>query len=95
MAAGFTGYYNPGGTGKRCQQRNVQARCRVIGIGHFGLQGAVMLGHQVAALADFLHGLLGFGFPGVIGTANRAVDVVAPAANFAMHRPDHQPVAIA
>ena len=95
VAAGFAADEDQIGAVQIGNQGPVQLGGGVVRVGHFGLQGAVMLGPRVAAFADFLrHGQMAL-FPAVAGGLERRVNRLAPAADFAMHRPDHQRVASA
>ena len=93
VAAGLTG--DPDGVERiqPGQQAAVEPGGGIVGIGHLGLQGAVVLGPGVVALGHLQHLAQAAVFPLVVGGAHGAVDVVAPAADFAMHRPHHQAVA--
>ena len=95
VAAGLAGDDDLVGAVQFGDERPVELGGGIARVGNLGLQGAVVLGPGVAALADFLHHGQMPVFPAVAGRLDGRVDVVAPAADFAMHRPDHQGVAAA
>ncbi len=95
MAASLAGNDDEIGAVERIEQPAVELAPRVIGVGHFSHQCAVVLRPRVGALGHLAHDELAFVFPTGIGRAHVRVDVVAPAADLAMHRPYHQGVAAA
>ena len=92
VAAGLAPNKQQVGLVQMRDQGLVELGVRVVGIGHLGLHGAVVLGPRVAAFVHGLHdGHLPL-FPRAASGFQVRMHVVAPGANFAVHRPHHQGV---
>lgn len=79
--------------GERCEQAGVEGGAGVGGVGHFGLDGAVVLRPRVHALEDVRGGALAAHLPVAAGRKYVGMHAVAPAADLAVHGPDHERVA--
>ena len=93
VAAGFARHDQALRLQQGVQQWLVQAGLRSGGVWHFGLQRAVVFGPRVHAFEDVAHGALLLALPVTTGGQNVGVHAMAPAADFAVHGPDHQGVA--
>ena len=93
MAAGLARDEQQVCAGQPGQQAGVQGRVRVFRVGHLGLYRAVVLGPGVHALEDGLHGPQAARLPVATCGQHVGMHAVAPAADFAMHGPDHECVA--
>lgn len=78
--------------GQLVQQMGVQGGVRVGRVGYFGLHGAVVLGPGAHALEDGLHGAQAMCLPVPARGQHVGMHAMAPAADFAMHGPDHEGV---
>ena len=93
VAAGLAGDQQPARAVQPGDQRAVQAGIGIVRIGHLGLQRAVVLGPGVQALEDDMARALAAQFPVGAGLAHGRMQLMAPGAQLAVHRPDHQRVA--
>jgi hypothetical protein len=95
VAAGLAGHQQQVGAVERIDEGAVQLRARVGRIRHLGHHRAVVLGPGVVALEHLGHAATALVLPGGAGGMHVGMHAMAPAADLAMHRPDHQRVAAA
>ncbi len=93
VAPRFAGNQHAVGLLQALEEFAVDLGAGVVGIRHFGLDGAVVLGPGVGALDDLGDDTHRGFFPTVVGAPHVLMHVVAPGADFAVHRPDHVGVA--
>ena len=75
---------------QRAHQRLVEQGSLVVSAWHLGLEGTVLFGHRVLALEHLVAAASGSLLPVRNRCAEPTVDVVAPRAQHAMHRPDDE-----